>query len=136
MNCLKCGAEIKAPAVFCESCLKEMERNPVDRESKVVLPARPVSASEIKVPRAKPQPKAEEIIVHQRGLIRRLRITACCLLVLSLVLGALLYFFGRFDELPVHALGQNFKTAGEETSDPSAPTAAPGTEPGTLPAKG
>lgn len=136
MNCLKCGAEIKAPAVFCENCLKEMARNPVDREAKVVLPPHPVSAPEVKVTRAKPQPKAEEVIAHQRRLIRRLRITACCLLVLSLVLGTLLYCFGRFDELPAHALGQNFKTAGEETSDPSASTAAPGTEPGTAPAKG
>lgn len=120
MKCLKCGAEIKAPAVFCASCLKKMEQEPVDRDAKLVLPVRPAPSAE---PRPlRPKPKPEEVITHQRGLIRRLRITAACLLVLSLVLGTLLFFFGHFDELPAHALGQNFKTAGEETTAPTEPS--------------
>lgn len=121
MKCLKCGAEISPPAVFCQSCLAEMEREPVDRDAKLVLPVRPEPAAEPRSQRAKPQFKPEEVIAHQRGLIRRLRITAACLLALSLALGTLLFFFGHFDELPAHALGQNFKTAGVETTAPTVP---------------
>ena len=122
MKCLKCGAEIKAPAVFCADCLKKMEQEPVDRDAKLVLPARLGPSAEPRPQRPKPQPKPEEVIAHQRGLIRRLRITAACLLALSLILGVLLFFFGHFDELPAHALGQNFKTAGEETTAPTEPS--------------
>lgn len=42
MNCLKCGREIPAQQVFCESCLKEMAGQPVKPGTLVLLPVRNV----------------------------------------------------------------------------------------------
>jgi hypothetical protein len=38
MNCIRCGREIEEPNVFCEECLQEMEKQPVNPGTPIQLP--------------------------------------------------------------------------------------------------
>jgi hypothetical protein len=67
MNCLKCGTEISAEQVFCESCLADMAKHPVKPDTPVLLPTRskPLPAKRTHRKLYKP----EEQVVSQRKLI-------------------------------------------------------------------
>lgn len=40
MNCMRCGTKILPNAVFCDECLADMEKHPVDPDTPVNLPRR------------------------------------------------------------------------------------------------
>ena len=40
MNCMKCGRETRGEDVFCQDCLTEMKKYPVDPGTVVLLPRR------------------------------------------------------------------------------------------------
>ena len=65
MNCMKCGRETDAENVFCQSCLLEMEKYPVQPGTVVLLPRRR-EAAVIKKPQKRHIPTAEEQIKHLR----------------------------------------------------------------------
>ena len=44
MQCMKCGREIPAGQVFCEGCLKDMEKYPIKPGTVVQLPQTPKAA--------------------------------------------------------------------------------------------
>lgn len=106
MHCLKCGREVKSPAVFCKECLAEMERNPVSRETPVAIPPRPVYDPER---RGKRPPKTEELLARARARQRRWKRTCIVLGVVCLALTvALVFFIRRTPGKP--AIGQNYIT--------------------------
>ena len=45
MQCMKCGREIPVGQVFCDGCLKDMEKYPVKPGTAVQLPPRPKPAA-------------------------------------------------------------------------------------------
>ena len=44
MSCLNCNKETSGRAVFCESCLQQMEAFPVEKGTPVVIPVQPSPA--------------------------------------------------------------------------------------------
>lgn len=110
MPCLKCGAEVEAPQVFCPRCQAEMAAYPVSRETPAVLPPRPKTDGERRVLRPKP-PKPEEIIARLRRRQRWLLGICLSLLLCSLVLGALLIFNSGLSRTKP-TIGQNYNITG------------------------
>lgn len=40
MNCMRCGRETSENEIFCDECLQDMQRHPVDPTTPVILPNR------------------------------------------------------------------------------------------------
>ena len=111
MNCVKCGREIPEDQVFCEHCLAEMERYPVNPDTAIHIPARPQEEIVKKPVKRKHIPTAEELLLKTRKKLRRNRITVVMLL---LICGVLSFVVGQMVlELDFQRLvGQNYKFAG------------------------
>lgn len=118
MQCMKCGREISGGQVFCQECLEEMEKYPVDPDVVVTLPSASGTAKaqqSAKHPRQRTKKTAEE---KARRLERWLRITCWSLVVsVSLLVGAggLIYSLLTEEEKPLP--GQNYSGEGEN-NDP------------------
>jgi hypothetical protein len=89
MSCLKCGQEVSAGQIFCDTCLADMERHPVKPGTPVIIPKR-----------SKPLPskrthkrlqKPEDLIAAQRQIIGWL-ITAVIILILAVAALTFLLF--------------------------------------------
>lgn len=81
MNCMKCGAALKAEQVFCEQCLAEMARYPVRPNVVVQLPPQQTASAVKKKRNPKKERKPEDQVRHLRLVIRWL----CLLLVAALL---------------------------------------------------
>lgn len=118
MNCMKCGREISQSAVFCESCLADMQHYPVKPDVVVKLPNRNAAvAKKAATRRRAPQTDKEKIV----SLKRRLRVLSILLIVLLLLLGVTSFFAVNAmlrDKAPLP--GQNYSTV---TTKPQETTA-------------
>lgn len=110
MECMKCGRETSGREVFCEECLKVMEKHPVG-SAPVQIHPRPETKAKSAV---RKQPKAEELLEKSRKTVARLK-KLCLVLTLLLVLalGALGYLIWQSGE-DIN-LGSNYSTATSET---------------------
>lgn len=105
MNCIKCGREISANQVFCDECLTDMERHPVNPGTPVLLPPREKRAP-AKRSGNKRTLKPEEQIAAQRTLIRWLLVLILVLIAaLSFMVAALLHTMDNKEEKS--SAGQN-----------------------------
>ena len=86
MHCLKCGAEISVEQCFCEACLADMGRHPVQPGTPLILPKRDKLPPSKRIPRKVRKP--EDLIVSQRRLIGWLLAT-----IIILVIGVVLLTF-------------------------------------------
>lgn len=115
MHCLKCGAEVEAPQVFCAYCQAEMAAYPVSRETPAMLPPRPKTDGERRVLRPTP-PKPEVIIARLRKRQKWLLGISLTLLAGCLLLGMLLIFApGLSHTKPT--IGQNYNIT--DVTDPT-----------------
>lgn len=112
MRCLKCGTEIDAPEVFCEPCREVMKKNPVSRETRVVIQPRP----EYTPMRSRPA-KPEELLAQADRSLRKSRRTSLLLLLLCLALCVALVLSFRFGGHKI-VIGQNYTTITEATTAP------------------
>lgn len=110
MSCLKCGSDTAGGAVFCDSCLKEMSRYPVSRETPVYLPKRVAPEPERHARRAAKQaPKPEELVERYKKRNRTLRkICISLAVVLVLLVTALVVILQQVSLRP--NIGQNYST--------------------------
>ena len=121
MNCLKCGRDIPEEQLFCESCLKVMERYPVKPNTAVQLPHRDRSVS-VKKSQAKRRqaPTAEETLQTALRFLRR--ILVLWLITLGLLIASLFpavkYLLGETLRLP----GQNYSTFSTVPTEATVPT--------------
>ena len=117
MQCLKCGQELKTEQVFCDDCLKEMEKYPVSPNAAVHLPLRKESA-----PR-KPQSRRRSITPEEqiKLLKKRLWFLTGVLVVTLALMAAMVkptaeYFIRRYNLRP----GQNYSTiTPKSTTEPT-----------------
>ena len=91
MNCLKCGQEVAAGQVFCDECLKDMERHPVNPGTPVILPKRskplPIKRTHRKIQ------KPEDQIAALRRMAGWMALIIFVLLVaIALLTGTMLHF--------------------------------------------
>ena len=107
MNCMKCGREIAAGQVFCNSCLEVMAKYPVKPDAAIHLPHRTEQPASKKTSNRKRQLSLEDQVILLRRRCRRLMV---CLLLAILLLGAsaaviLHYIPGDQVSLPI---GRNY----------------------------
>ena len=68
--CMRCGREIEEGQVFCQDCLKEMSRYPVDPNTVVQIPLRKESVNGKKNPRRRSTSPEEQILIYSvRGTV-------------------------------------------------------------------
>ena len=86
MSCLKCGQEVVSGQIFCEACLADMQRHPVDPSTPIILPkrSRPLPSKRTH----KRMLNTEDLITSQRRIIRLLMVI---ILLLLLLVGVLSY---------------------------------------------
>lgn len=119
MHCLKCGIEIKAPAVFCKDCQLEIQNDPVQQDAPIILPVHPKQQADPKPYRhSRPQARLEELVARQKQKIKHLRILVCILLASTLLLTALAVL-QNFSRMPEFEIGKNYNTIAPETVEPS-----------------
>lgn len=111
MKCMRCGTKIQAGAVFCEPCLTEMDKHPVDPNTPISLPAR---EKHVVTKRSKKRAKKPEDIV--RKLRRVIGWLMALVLVLAMALAGAVYLLvsqpdGGSNLLP----GQNYGTEADPT---------------------
>ena len=107
MQCMKCGREIPAGDVFCQECLKDMERYPVKPGTAVHIPKQ--------TPRKHPQDRRQNISAEKKVEIlhRRVRVLSWLLtlaIALTICLGALTISLLQTEE-EGPAIGQNYSSA-------------------------
>ncbi len=82
MTCMKCGREIPAGQVFCDSCLALMEKYPVKPDAAIHLPLRKEASVAKKQSGRRRQLPPEEQILLLRKRNRRLRLIVAILSIL------------------------------------------------------
>lgn len=112
MNCMKCGKETVLDRAFCEECLEQMQRYPVNPNTPVVLPKRSAAAPVKKAPRKKAVPPEEQVVI----LRRRVRILASALLVMTLLAAALVYPAVKYMMEDHFLPGQNYSSIVSKSS--------------------
>lgn len=113
MNCMKCGREIESEQVFCNDCLLEMQKYPVNPDIHVHLPIRPQTTVLRKQASRRRTLSPEEQI---RRLKKHIWILSGILIVTLALLGAMIYptvnyFIRNYHLRP----GQNYSTFTSET---------------------
>ena len=112
MNCMKCGTEILTEQVFCEECLADMARHPVNPNTPVVLPRRSAAPVSKKVVRKKTLSPEQQIHL----LKHRIRLLAVLLCAVTLLASLLAYPAVKYLMEDHFLPGQNYKSIVSKTS--------------------
>ncbi len=116
MRCMKCGVQIGDQDSFCQNCLGEMEKYPVQSNIPIQLPIRNETPTPRRKARRYREGKPEDLLRQQRKTIRRLRIClAISLALFLLVTGLLLQKLSRQDN-QADETGRNYMTATESNN--------------------
>jgi NMD protein affecting ribosome stability and mRNA decay len=100
LHCMKCGREIEENQVFCPDCLTHMAQNPVKSGTAVKLPPRNAEPLLKKRSlRKKRERKPEDVMAHQRTLIRRLILALVIAVLLLIAAGFLLFWMFKIRNL-------------------------------------
>lgn len=107
MTCMKCGREISADQVFCDGCLKVMEKYPVKPDTAIQLPKRKEQAAAKKQASRKRQLSPEEMVLHLKKQYKRL--VFCLVVAILLLAAAVVVIFLQAKEEPVPLpVGRNY----------------------------
>ena len=108
MNCYRCGRETVNEQVFCEKCLKTMQKYPIKPGTAVQLPDRKALERQAS-PVIRRQPSAEELVPQLRKTVRIL-VAAVSLLSITLGLTAWLLVRSSLNvQLPAPGnMGRNY----------------------------
>ena len=115
MHCLKCGRELDAEQVFCNDCLAEMEKYPVNPGTTLQLPRRRETTSVKKSYFRRKSLSFEEQVKQLRSLVRVLVI----LLIVVTVIASLLAY-----PAVTHMMEERHQTGKNYSSAPRAETTA------------
>lgn len=125
MYCMRCGRETEEGCAFCEACLAEMEKFPVEPDTVVTLPHRRVDPP-IRRNLHRKGPTPEEQIALLTRRTRHLAVALLAALVLCAAMAfLLLWSFPQTD----YGMGQNYRSAPSSTAPtvtmPASETAEP-----------
>jgi hypothetical protein len=107
MNCMKCGRDISAEQVFCDSCLQTMEKYPVKPDTAVQLPRRSLQGAPKKQPVRRRQIPPEEQVTALKKRCRRLTFAVVLLCLLLLAAGAVIFLQMKPDPASI-PIGRNY----------------------------
>ena len=106
MACMKCGRNTDSSAVFCDSCLQEMEKYPVEPDIEVKLPQRKSPSQHKKPTKKRGIPLEEQIkVLKKRCRILLLLLIAVTILAALLAVPAVEHILE--DQFKI---GQNYST--------------------------
>ena len=106
MNCMKCGRETEENAVFCQSCLLEMEKYPVDPGTVVQLPRRREPSILKKLPkRHVPTAEEQNEVLRKCVMVLSILLTVCILAIVLMFKPTMHYVLDEHVEI-----GQNYST--------------------------
>lgn len=112
MYCMKCGREMDGEGAFCQECLLEMEKYPVEPGTVVLLPRRKDAASQKKtVKRHVPSPE-EQVAVLQRQMRFLMLLIFVCFLAIALMFRPAMHYLQ--DEH--YEIGQNYSSVSPSTA--------------------
>ena len=111
MNCIKCGRDTLGENVFCQDCLIEMEKYPVQPGTVVLLPRRKESTSPKKSTK-RHTPAPEELIdTLRRQKMALLLLLAACIIAITLMFEPTMHYVR--DEH--YEIGQNYSSVTSST---------------------
>ena len=93
MKCMRCGTAITSDQVFCNPCLEDMKRHPVDPATPVQLPQRPSSAP-TKSPHRKARKPEEQVNILRKMVFWQMIIIAILVIALIIAVVFLLQVYG------------------------------------------
>lgn len=115
MNCMKCGREVPSGQAFCDTCLAEMKKYPVNPDTVIQLPTAKSHPTPRKATvRRKAILSEQEQIRRLKTRLRRLWTALIILLVLMITLGCLAADTLLKSRRPL--LGQNYSTIPQKTT--------------------
>lgn len=106
MNCMKCGREIPSGQVFCEDCLLDMAKYPVDPDVQVAIPQRTPTTSLRKAPKRRTL-SPDEQIASLKKMVRILAVLLVLAVGIAVGLAFPAYEYLREDRF---AVGQNYSS--------------------------
>ena len=115
MNCMKCGREMEQETVFCQECLQEMQKYPVQPGAVVLLP-RHREPSIIKKAPKRHLPSAEEQVVTLRKMVLWMSVA------LLVCIGAIILMFKptmHYVRDEHFEIGQNYSSVATNTTPAS-----------------
>lgn len=113
MNCMKCDRLIAADQVFCEQCLEEMARYPVNPNTPVILPHREEAQVVKRSTSFKRTRKPEEKVSALKKAVIWLSVAVVVLVIsLSLLVTAMVRMI--LDAKNTQPPGQNYGTTGQQ----------------------
>ena len=111
MNCMKCGRETRGEDVFCQDCLTEMEKYPVDPGTVVLLPRRKESAA-VKKSQKRHTPSSEELIAGLRQQkMALLFLLMVCIIAIALMFEPTMHYVREEH----YEIGQNYSSVTPST---------------------
>lgn len=112
MHCLKCGREMEEGQVFCQDCLLDMGRHPVDPNAVVFVPKSGTSANQRKTSRKRQRSPEEQV----QKLKRKVRLLTVLTVLLFALVTAMIFtvvlVYQRY-QLP---RGQNYRSVAMTTA--------------------
>lgn len=118
MNCLKCGRETRGEDVFCQDCLAEMAKHPVNPGAVVLLPRRKETPVVKKTPKRHVLSLEEQVESLRKWVISLLLALAVCIIAIVIMIKPTLHY--ALDEH--FEIGQNYssvESTNEEPTDPA-----------------
>ncbi len=91
MSCLNCNRDTVGDAVFCEECLNEMKKHPVEKGTPVTIPRQPSPTTQKKRELELIGSLGENLSISRRSL-RRMSILLIFMTIMLLVLSCLLAY--------------------------------------------
>lgn len=119
MNCLKCGRETSADDVFCQDCLSEMAKHPVNPGTVVLLPRRKETPAPKKAPKRHVFSLEEQVASLRKWVISLLLMLMLCLIAIVLMIKPTLHY--ALDEH--FEIGQNYSSVTTDASEGTSDTA-------------
>lgn len=114
MNCIKCGQESQGEDVFCQTCLLEMQKYPVEPGTVVLLPRRKETSVKKTVKRHTPSQEEQISFLRRRVALLTLLLAICIALILVMLKPAMHYIRDEHYEI-----GQNYSSVTDSEEDSS-----------------
>ena len=84
MNCMKCGRELKEGQVFCDTCLENMEKEPIRINTPVPIPVQPKPVASHRRPILNPEEEVKRLEKINQNLILFLILTTVAMILFAL----------------------------------------------------
>ena len=112
MNCVKCGRETRGEDIFCQECLAEMEKYPVEPGTVVLLPRRKEVSAVKKAPKRHTPTPEEQIATLRQHRSTLLFLLVACIIAIALMFEPTMHYVQ--DEH--YEIGQNYSSVTPSTA--------------------